>query len=187
MAVKQIGTDKALVTVIDDFQTATEIVQQLRICGFPENNIELVTHDVHEVAPEIETPKVHETTTSAFIDNAAKWGAIGASAGAVVGLITPFPGVGLGMIIIGGLTGAAVGGMAGIGHAIDDDSVNLPTIDEYEAVVNNGATLVVFQGTHNEVLRAENVIKKMYSVRSHIHPVHGHEYHEHPMRDIPRA
>lgn len=182
MAVKQIASEKVLVTVFDDYQTATEVVQRLQTRGFPADKIELVTYDVHKEAPEINTPKVHETTTSSFIDNAAKWGAIGAGAGAVAGLITSLPGVGLGMIVIGGLTGAAAGGMAGISQAIDDDSVNLPTIDEYNSIVQNGATLVVLNGSHNEVARAENTIKQMYSVRSHIHPVHGHEYHEHPGR-----
>jgi hypothetical protein len=101
----------------------------------------------------------------------------------VTAVVTAFPGVALGMIIIGGATGAFVGGMAGIDHAEEDDAVNLPTPDEYEEFLHHGKHLVVVHGTHEETLRAKDVISHIPFVHNHIHPIYGHEFHEHPEHD----
>jgi len=177
---------KALVTVFEDLETAKEVAEKLHEEGFLIDKIELVTHDVHEEAPEVETPKDHPTTQSDLLDKAGKWGGVGAGTGLLAGLLTGFPGLALGMTIMGGVTGAIVGGMAGVDHAVNVDSIDLPTLDEYEQLVKNGDKLVVVLGSHEEVMRAEQVVKKMLHVRSHIHPVHGHEYHEHPAHKLPK-
>lgn len=171
---------KALVTVFDDLETATNVIEQLVESGFAKEKIELVAHHIADDAPEVETPKVHETTASDLLGGATKWGSIGAGTGLVAGLLTTFPGLALGMAIMGGVTGAIMGGMAGVDHAVNVDSVDLPTLDEYEQLVKNGDKLVVVLGDHDEVMRAETIVKEMLHVRSHIHPVHGHQYHEHP-------
>jgi hypothetical protein len=171
---------KALVTVFEDPQAAKEVVEALHANGFSLENIELVTHDVHSEAPEVTTPKVHETTATSLVESAAKWGGVGAGIGALAAVVTGFPGIGLGMIIMGGAVGAFTGGIAGIEHACDDDSVDLPTLDEYEQMVRNGHALVVVLGTHDEAMRAENVIGELPHIHQNIHPSHGHEFHEHP-------
>jgi hypothetical protein len=171
---------KALVTVFEDLKTATDVANVLHEQGFPLDKTELVTHNVHEEAPEVETPYSRETTATSLVEGAAKWGSIGAGLGLVGAILTPFPGVGLAMIIMGGLTGGIVGGMAGVEHAVDDDSINLPTLEEYEEIVKRGENLLVVLGTHEEVMRAEDVIKNLPHTRTHIHSVHGHLYHEHP-------
>ncbi len=180
MNTKNEASPKALVTVFDDLETATNVIQKLVDSGFDQQKIELVTHHIKDEAPEVETPKVHETTGSSLIDSAEKWGGAGAATGLALGLLTGFPGLALGMAIMGGVTGAIVGGMAGVDHAVEDDSVDLPTLDEYEQLVKNGDKLVVVLGEHDDVMRAEETINNMLHVRSHIHPVHGHQYHEHP-------
>jgi hypothetical protein len=190
MNTKQSATDqRALVTVFDDVESAKTVVASLHQAGLAKERIELVVRDVREEAPEVDTPRVHETTGSSLIEGAKKWGAVGLGAGAAAGLIasvfTPFPGLIIGEMIISGLTGAILGGMAGVDRAVHVDSVNLPTLEEYEELVKNGNILVVVLGSHDEVSKAENTIKQMYSVRSHIHPVQGHEYHEHPVRERP--
>ncbi len=186
MAAKQSGTEpKALVAVIDELDTAKHVIETLHSQGVPLEKLELVTHDVHEEAPEINTPKVHETMATSLIDNAAKWSAVGAGLGALGGLAaiaTTFPGLALGMVIMGGVTGGIVGGLAGVEHAAEDDSVDLPTLDEYEQYVKNGYALVVVLGSHDEVMAAEEIVKKTPHVSSHVHLVHGHAYHEHPAR-----
>ncbi len=171
---------KALVTVFDDLETATSVIEKLIESGFAKEKIELVTQHIADEAPEVETPKIHETTQSSLIDGAAKWGGIGAGTGLAIGLLTAFPGLALGMAIMGGVTGSIVGAISGVDHAVDDDSVDLPTLEEYEQLVKNGDKLVVVLGEHDEVMRAEKIVKDMLHVRSHIHLVHGHEYHEHP-------
>lgn len=177
--------DKALVMVFEDLETARNVIEKLHEDGVSLDKIELVTHDLQDEAPEVKTPKVHETTESALLDSASKWGGVGAGTGLFAGLLTGFPGLALGMTIMGGLTGAIMGGVAGVDHAVEDDSVDLPTLDEYEQLVKNGNKLVVVLGNHEEVMRAEEVVKEMLHVRSHIHPVHGHEYHEHPASKAP--
>ena len=171
---------KALVLVLDDIETANEIAAALQSQGFDSGQIEFVTHDIHEEAPQVETPKVHETTATAMIDGATKWGALGAGAGVLAGLLTPFPGAGLAMLFMGGFLGGAMGGIAGLDHATEDDSVDLPTLKEYEQLVKAGENLLVVLGTHDEVMRGEAIVDKMYHVRTHIHQVHGHAWHEHP-------
>ena len=81
------------------------------------------------------------------------------------------------------VTGAIVGGMAGVEHAVEDDSVNLPTIDEYEQLLHDGHQLVVVHGTREEMLRAKDVIAHISYIHNHLHPIHGHEFHEHPSHE----
>ncbi len=147
---------KALVMVLDDEQSAHEIAETLQSSGFAPEKIEYVTRDVHRQAPEVETPAIHETITSSMIDNAGRWGTIGAGAGILAGLLTPFPGAVLAMLVMGGISGSIVGAMAGVDKAVEDDSVDLPTLDEYEQLVQGGENLLVVLGTHDEILRRTN-------------------------------
>jgi len=186
MSSKQAGADaKALVIVFEDLETAKNVVEKLHESGVSLDKIELVTHDLQDEAPEVKTPNDHETTQSAMLGSATKWGGVGAGYGLLAGLLTGFPGLALGMMIAAGATGAIMGGMAGVDHAVEDDSVDLPTLDEYEQLVKNGDKLVVVLGNHEEVMRVEDVVKDMLHIRRHIHPVHGHEYHEHPASKAP--
>ena len=57
--------------------------------------------------------------------------------------------------IMGGVTGAIMGGIAGVEHAVEDESVNLPTIEEYEKLVKEGNFLVVLLGTEEEIKNGE--------------------------------
>ena len=174
------STHKVLVTVFDDVGTAKNVVEGLHSSGFPLDKIELVVHDPNHEAPEVETPKVHETTGTSLIGGATRWAGVGAATGVIASVFAPFPGLGLAMIVMGGVTGAIVGGISGVTRAAEDDSVNLPTLEEYEQLVRNGQCLVVVLGNHEELMRAEAIVKNLPHVRSHIHPVHGHEFHEHP-------
>lgn len=177
---------KTLVTVFDDLETAKLVAEKLYSEGFLVERIELVSHDIHDEAPTVEAPIVHETTEGALFDGAAKWGGTGAGVGLLAGLLTTFPGLALGMAIVGGVTGAIMGGIAGVDHAVNDDSYDLPTLEEYEQLVNGGKKLVVVLGTHEEVIKAEQIVRNMRHVRSHIHPVHGHLYHEHSAPQNPQ-
>ncbi len=175
---------RALVTVFEDKPTAVAAVQALHEAGFSTAQMELVTHDFHIESPDVDTPKVHETTTTSLIDAAERWGGVGLASGAAAGLITavltPFPGAAIGMLVIGGVTGAILGGMAGVEHAVDDDSVDLPTIKEYDQLLRDGHQILVVHGTHEDALRAKGVIAHLKRVHEHVHPIHGHEFHEHP-------
>ncbi len=189
MTTKNRSVHNALVAVLDDLQTANDVIESLHKNGFALEKIELVTRDVYAEAPEVETPKVHETTGSSIIHGAGKWGRFGAAVGAIAGsVMAPFPGVGLGMVLFaglaGGITGALVGGVAGTDDASTDDTVDLPTLDEYEALVEAGNKLVVVLGNHEEVIRAKAIVNARIQARMHIHPVHGHAFHEHPAHSV---
>jgi hypothetical protein len=174
---------KALVTVLHDLETAQAIVEKLHEEGFPLEKIELVTHDVHEEAPQIDTPHVTETTATNLVESAAKGAGLGAAAGLLAAVFAPFPGVGLAMIAMGGLVGGAFGGVAGVAHAAEDETVDLPKVSEYEQLVKDGHSLVVVLGTHDEVHRASEIVEGMSYIHNHIYRVHGHDSHEHPARE----
>lgn len=173
---------KAHVTVFDDLSAAKRAIEALLAAGFSTENIELLTSDIQADKFNIETPKIHETTEDSVVGNAAKWGGVGAAAGALSAVFVPFPGLVLGMMAVGGITGAVMGGIVGVEHAVEDDSVNLPTLDEYEQLVNEGNSLLVVRGSHQDIIRVGDIVNDLFDVRSHIHDLHGHEFHEHPLR-----
>lgn len=175
---------KGLVAVFEDLETAKKVVEKLHASGFALDKIELVTRDVGQEAPQLMTPKVHETTGALMIASAGKWGGVGAGAGLLAGLLTGNPGLALGMAAMGGMTGAFVGGMAGVDQAVEDDAVNLPTLSEYEQLVQNGRCLVVVLGGHDKVMHAEAIIKGLPDIHRHLHALHGHEFHEHPVKKV---
>lgn len=174
---------KALVTVFDDLKTASDVIHALVASGFPHSRIEVVTYNVQDQAHDVSTPKVHDTTMSSLESGMGKGAGIGAAAGAAGGVIaalaTAFPGIIIGTVLMGTLVGGFVGGISGIERADADDSVNLPTVEEYNELLDNGKKLVVVHGSHSEVERAKEIVKSMLHVSSHIHLIHGHEFHEH--------
>jgi len=174
---------RALVTVFEDFESAKQAIGLLQANGFDEDHLELVSHHVSTEAPEVLVPKEHETTASSLVDGSFDGATLGLGIGAIAALVTPFPGLALGMIAMGGLTGAIIGGMAGIEHAVEDDCVNLPSVDEYEQLVRNGRRLVVVLGSHEDAIRAKEVISEIPYIHLHVHSLGGHEFHEHPAKD----
>lgn len=173
----------ALVTAFEDLTSAGKAVFALQEAGFDQKHVELVTYGLDDQSPEVGMPMAPQTTIDQLVKDSGNWGAVGLSAGAVAGVvaaITTFPGVAIGMIFFGGLTGAIVGGIAGIDKAVHDDTVNLPTLDDYELLLKQGKKLVVLLGTHEEAARAKEVLSHAVGMSSHVHPVGTHRFHEHP-------
>ena len=177
-------TQKALVTVFDNLETAKIVIDDLHREGFPLGKLELVTNNVKLESPEIGMPELHQTTASSAAAGAVKGAGIGlgiaAGFGVAATVLTASPGLAIGAMIYAGLTGALFGGVGGVDKADLDDSVNLPTPDEYQRLVDEGNNLVVVCGTHQELARAEVVLKNMPHAGSHMHRLHGHLFHEHP-------
>ncbi len=180
-----VNDQKALVTGFEDVDMAKSVIVKLHDGRINLEKIELVTKNVNIEAPEVETPIVHATTESSMIKSAAKWGSIGAGTGLFAGLFTPFPGLALGIAAMGALTGGILGGVAGVYHAVGDNSVNLPTLEEYEQMLKNGHCLVVVRGNHVFVMQAEKIVKSFPDIHRHVHALNGHEHHEHPAHEIP--
>lgn len=175
---------KALVAVFDDLPSAATAVLALRKSGFPDSSLELVSYDVDDEAPDLTTPSGSEDTGSCLADAVVGGGAAGVGMGAVAGaiatILTGFPGLGLGMIFGAGLTGAIVGGMAGIDRAVHDDSVDLPSMEDYGALIAQGKKLVVIHGSHQEVSNARETIVNLPHMNTHLYTIRGHQFHEHP-------
>jgi hypothetical protein len=172
--------NKALVAVFEDLASAGGAILELRKLGFDHNSLELVTHE----SPNVTELTGADITGSFLIDSATSGGAagigMGAAAGVIATLLSGFPGLGLAMIFGGGLTGAIIGGVAGIERAVQDDTVNLPTIDEYESLISQGKKLMVVRGSHKQVIKARDAISKIQHLRAHLYTLHGHQFHEHP-------
>ena len=177
----ELGT---LVTVFNDPLHAAEAVMALHNAGFGHDQVELVTAGIDPEATGIETPSDHEITGSCMMSAAERWGLVGLNAGAVVGIVvaatTGFPGIALGMFCVGGLTAFVMGGAAGVVRAVHDDTVDLPSLGEYEAIVRAGNKLVVVKGTHAEIARARQAIADVPNLMEHVHPIYGRGFHEHP-------
>lgn len=179
---QKVISPKAHVSIFDDLPTAQRTIEALHIAGFALDKVELITKDADVRAHGIESPKHRERTGDSMLENAAKWGSVGAAAGGLSIVFAPFPGMVLGMMAVGGITGAIMGSAVGVEHAVEDDAVDLPSLEEYEALVRKGKCLVVVHGTHKEVMRAGSIINDLLHTRSHILTLHGHEFHEHPIR-----
>lgn len=173
---------RLLVTVVDGYANAVKMIERLHQGGFSEKQMELVAQDIDREAPEVETPKVHPTTASQLVKDADRGGLVGLGTGAAAGILasvaTGFPGIGIGMLLIGGLTGSIVGGMAGAAHA-EDDTFDLPTREEYQKLLEAGHPLVVVHGSHEDVQRAKELLVEIPYVHQHLHSIRGHEFHEH--------
>ena len=175
---------KAMVIVFEDFDSAKAAVHALHEGNFPTDRIELVMNDFQSETHDVKTPAVHETTTNSAVSQGEKWAVVGSGVGAVGAIIaavlTPFPGAGLAMIVVGGVAGGLYGAVAGLEHAGEDDSVDLPTTGDYQNLVDQGHKLVVVHGSHDEIMRAKELIQHLPAVHGHLHPIRGREFHEHP-------
>jgi hypothetical protein len=179
------NSPKALVAVFENQKMAAAVVDHLNQAGFDQNKIGLITHDVKAEYPNLETPKVHETTNSKLESGALKGAGIGvgvaAGFGAAVGVLAASPAIAIGAMIYAGFAGALIGGMGGVDNADLDDSVNLPTPEEYQSLLDEGKSLLVIGGTHDELMKAETIVKNLPHASANLHRLHGHLFHEHPV------
>jgi uncharacterized membrane protein len=155
---------------------AEAALTELRNAGFPMNQVSLIAKhaDNNIIAGVDEKTGVKNLGTGNKADEGAKAGAVtggalGGLGGLLVGLGTlAIPGVGpviaggaaataLATAIAGGAIGAAAGGLTGglIGLGIPENRARV-----YNDRVNKGDYLVIVDGTEDEVLRAERILKR---------------------------
>lgn len=172
----------ALVAVIEDLPAAARAVAALHAAGFDGGSVELVTYGVEEQSPEMETPNDAGTSADSMVKAAEKWGLVGlefGAASAIIAAITVFPGIGIGMLFVGGLTGAVMGGVAGIDEALRDDRLDLPLPEDYERLLSEGKKLVVVLGSHDDAQQAKDVLNQTASIQGHLMTFKGRVFHEH--------
>lgn len=183
---------RALIAVFEDTEIAQSVVSHLHQNGFAHNRVGLIIWDVVREVPQVKTPKFHETTMSKAETGALQGAGIGigvaAGFGAAAGALAASPAIAIGAMIYAGFAGALIGGMGGVDKADLDDSVNLPSPQDYQILLDEGKSLVVVGGTHDELMKAEAIIKNLPHASTHLHRLHGHLFHEHPVEpDEPNA
>lgn len=182
---------RALVTVFDSVEAAQAAAESLRGNGFAFHQVELVNKDIRRASTEIGMPKIHQTTESVAEAGALKGAGIGVGVatgfGAAAVALTASPAIAIGAMIYAGFAGGLIGGIGGVDKADLDDTVNLPTLDEYQDLVERGNSLVIVCGVHDELVKAERVLKNSPHTGSHMHRLHGHLFHEHPSQPETRS
>jgi hypothetical protein len=157
---------ECVVGVFDHFDDARDAVLSLNQAGFSPDRISLVAAGVHE-RPEVqETLQYGDKTTK----NAAAGAGIGGLAGLVVGGAA-LTASGLGPIFAAGyiattLTGAIAGAFLGAmsGWGVHDDHIS-----DYEDLVRQGKTLVMFYGDPLQTAEAERTLQRCRASEVRLH------------------
>jgi hypothetical protein len=174
--------EECAVGVFDRFSDARDAVLALREAGFPDNRISLIAPGTHGEPGVKEPLKYGDETTN----NAAK----GAGIGGLVGLLAGGAALtisGLGPIfaagyiattITGAIAGAFLGAMSGWG-------IHENHIAEYEDLVRQGKTLVMFHGDPLQTADAERMLQRSKATEVRLHAAaadEGPEVDDRPMK-----
>jgi outer membrane lipoprotein SlyB len=148
---------ECVVGVFDDFDHARDAVLALNQAGFLPERISLVAPGAHEHPEVRESLQYGDETTR----NAAKGAGLGGLAGLLVGGAA-LTASGLGPIFAAGyiataLTGAIAGAFLG---AMSGWGVHEDHIAEYEEMVRQGKTLVMFHGDPLQTAEAERILQR---------------------------
>ncbi|MBW3597282.1 MAG: hypothetical protein KY475_08410 [Planctomycetes bacterium] len=173
--------EECVVGVFEDFSLARDAVLALGQSGFAKERISLVAADVHE------HPDVQQILQ--YGDQTTKDAAKGAGVGGLVGLLvggTALTISGLGPVFAAGyiastLTGAIAGAFLG---ALSGWGVHKDHIAEYEELVKEGKTLVMYHGPPRETADAERVLQRSQAKGVHLHAAAADESPE--VDDRPR-
>ena len=177
--VGSISGRKRAVGVFSSRRDTESALHELRNAGFPMDNVSVVAKDADrkdEIAGVDMTNSPREDSSSSGVGNkadegaatgAVTGGAIGGLTGLLVGLgALAIPGIGPVMLagaaataiattLSGGAIGAAAGGLVGalLGLGIPEERA-----EAYNNSLSRGDYLVIVDGTHDEVLRAEAIL-----------------------------
>lgn len=165
---------KTIVSVYDDHAKALEAVKLLKNGGLSSKNISLIGTAYHD-------KELSDTASEMKI--ATRGVGIGALAGSTIGLLTgmglmAIPGLGF-IFGIGALAGAVAGfdfGIIGGGivSALAIKGINKGEVEEkYQAELNAGKTLLIFQGNAEESELARNTLES-HGIHTEM-GVHDHE------------
>lgn len=149
-----------VVAVYDSASQATAAVKSLEQAHYPHDQISLVTRRGPNGGAPVEAESVQ------LGDRAENQAAKGAGLGGVIGALLAVPIVvatgGAGAILLAGpvamgLTGGVVGGLIGAmkGWGIHEDRLR-----EYEALVREGAALVIASGDPEQLARADKLLQE---------------------------
>lgn len=174
--------EECVVGVFNDFSAARDAVLALNQAGFAKERISLIAAGVDE------RPEVQEVLQ--YGDNTTKDAATGAGIGGLLGLViggTALTVSGLGPIFAAGyiastLTGAIAGALLGAmaGWGVHEDH-----IAQYEDLIREGKTLVLYHGDPRETAGAERLLQSSNAEEVFLHAAaadEGPEVDDRPRR-----
>lgn len=159
--------DECVVVVYDNLEQAQNAVHILDRGGFPAAQVSLVTKGTRDQA---EAQKYIQMG-----DDSPRDAVIGAGLGAITGVLTGITVATLsgaaviflaGPIGLIGLTGAAVGAFLG---AMGGWGVHRERIAHYEALVEQGRTLVIAHGAPLQIIEADRILKETDPAEIHVY------------------
>lgn len=163
-----IGKLQHAVGIFSNRQDAEFALTELRDAGFNMDKVSVIIKNADREA-QIGGASVTDTKGEQIEGGTTTGAVTGATMGSIIGLVgslsvLAIPGVGvatavgvlLGNALLGGVIGAASGALAGalIGWGVPEDRAKY-----YDERVSQGDSLVVVQGTAEELLRAEGVLE----------------------------
>ena len=166
-----IGEHKRAVGVFSTHREAEQALSQLRDTGFPMDKVSVIARDAgrdHEIAGADVSDRVGNKADDGAKTGALAGGALGGLTGLLVGLgAVAIPGIGpvmlagagataLATTLSGGVIGAAAGGLLGalVGLGIPEERARI-----YNSRVAQGDYLVLVEGTQEEIIRAESLLR----------------------------
>jgi len=161
-----IMADECVIAIYDDLDDAKEAVHILGRSCFPAEQISLVTKGARD--------RTDGQKDIQMGDDSARDAMVGAGLGAVTGVLAGvavavvsgatviFLAGPIGIGLAGGLVGAFLGGMGGWG-------VHRERIAHYEALVEQGQTLVIAHGNPLQIIEADRILKETEPVEIHVH------------------
>ena len=153
---------------------AEEAVKELQRGGFDIMKLSIVAKDYHT--------DEHVVGYYNAGDRMKYWGKEGAFWGGMWGLLFGsamffIPGIGPLVIagplvswIVGALEGAAVvGGLSALGAGLYSMGIPKDSIIQYETAIKNGKFILIFNGTHQQVEEAKQVLDRSRAIETHLH------------------
>jgi hypothetical protein len=184
MKTNEIQSDQSqlMIAVFEELELAKQGAVALRGVGLLPQNIQVVNQTLTEQTPGENELGFRETTSGSIIAGSQKWGGFGLLLGAILGaIVSIFLSniiVGIVMTLVGGLTGAWIGSIGGMDNATRDDSVDLPTTEEYRQMMKEGCTLLSVRGSPQDLTLACQTISDAAEVKVGLRSVHGHVFHK---------
>lgn len=158
---------KSTVGIYDNQEAALAAVKHLKSEGFPANKISLLSQAAEDVEKLEEIEEDDEKVYNKPMKIAATGLGVGAIVGPIVGALAgvgllAIPGLGI-LVGAGALAGAVAGldvGIIGGGllSALAIAGTSKSHEDKYQEVLKKGKTLVILQGTQDEMVKANEIL-----------------------------
>jgi hypothetical protein len=171
-----------MIAVFDKLELAKQGATALQDAGLLPRNVQVINQPLTEQMPDGDQLGLRETTSGSIIAGSQKWGVLGLLLGAMIGVIASiiFSNmiIGVVMALVAGLTGVWIGSISGMEHATLDDSVDLPTTEEYRQLMTEGCALLSVRGSPQDLIFACETLSQAGELKVGLRSIHGHVFHK---------